>query len=61
MIAKDILYTYFYKINYNMNTQMDEVIKINTLFFKKPYYKQRSVLRLLIWWCFKHYFKILFK
>jgi len=39
----------------------EEVIKINSVFFQKPYYKQRDVLRLLIWWSIKHYFKILLK
>ena len=39
----------------------EEVIKVNTVFFKKPYYKQRAVLRLVIWWAVKRYFKILFK
>lgn len=39
----------------------EEVIKIHAVFFKKSYNKQRAVLRLLIWWSIKHYFKILFK
>ena len=39
----------------------EEVITVHSIFFKKPYYKQRAVLRLLIWWGIKHYFKILFK
>ena len=39
----------------------EEVIKVNTVFFKKPYYKQRAVLRLVIWWAVKRYFKIIFK
>ena len=61
MSAKDILCTYFYTNNFNMKTQMEEVVIIKPIFFKKPYYKQRSTLRLLIWWSIKHYFKILFK
>ena len=40
---------------------MDEVVRIHSEFFKKPYYKQREVLRLLLWWSLKHYLKILFK
>jgi hypothetical protein len=43
------------------NDFMEEVIKINSLFFQKSYYKQRATLRLLIWWSIKHYIKILFK
>lgn len=39
----------------------EEVIKVNAVFFKKPYHKQRAVLRLVIWWAVKRYFKILFK
>lgn len=39
----------------------EEVIRVHAVFFKKPYYKQREVLRLVIWWAIKHYFKILFK
>jgi hypothetical protein len=39
----------------------DEVIRIHWIFFKKPYSKQRAVIRLLVWWAFKHYFKVLFK
>jgi hypothetical protein len=38
-----------------------EVIKIHSVFFKKPCRKQRAVLRLLISWAVKHYFKIIFK
>lgn len=40
---------------------MEEVIRIHALFFKKPLKKQRAVLRLLIWWSIKYYFKTLFK
>jgi hypothetical protein len=39
----------------------EEVVTIHAAFFKKPAHKQRFVLRLLIWWSVKHYFKILFK
>lgn len=39
----------------------EELIKVNAVFFKKPYHKQRAVLRLVIWWAVKRYFKILFK
>lgn len=42
-------------------TDMDEVIRINAIFFDKPYHKQRATLRLLIWWSVNHYFKIIFK
>jgi hypothetical protein len=40
---------------------IEEVIRINALFFQKPYKNQKAALRLLIWWSIKHYFKILFK
>lgn len=40
---------------------IEEVVTIHSVFFRKPYNKQRIVVRLLIWWCIKHYFKILFK
>jgi hypothetical protein len=43
------------------NNCMQEVIRINALFFQKPYKNQKATLRLLIWWSIKHYFKILFK
>ena len=43
------------------NNSSDEVIRVNALFFQKPYNKQRAVLRLFIWWAVKHYFKIIFK
>lgn len=39
----------------------EEVIRVNAIFFKKPHHQQKEVLRLLIWWAIKHYFKILFK
>jgi len=42
-------------------THPTEVVRISHKFFDKPPYKQRAVLRLLIWWSVKHYFKILFK
>ena len=40
---------------------MEEVFKVNAVFFDKPYNKQRASLRLFIWWAIKHYFKILLK
>jgi len=40
---------------------MDEVVRIHTTLFDKSYKKQRKVMRMLIWWSIKHYFKILFK
>jgi hypothetical protein len=43
------------------NDGMQEVIKINALFFQKPYKNQKATLRLLMWWSIKHYLKILFK
>ena len=43
------------------NNPMEEVVRINALFFKKPYKNQKAALRLLIWWSIKHYIKILFK
>ena len=39
----------------------EEVIRVHYKFFDQPYDKQRDVLRLLIWWSLKYYFKILFK
>jgi hypothetical protein len=45
----------------NFKTEIEEVIRINAIFFDKPYKKQRATLRLLMWWSIKHYFKILFK
>lgn len=39
----------------------EEVITIKAVFFKKPHYQQRAVLRLVILWAIKQYFKILFK
>lgn len=41
--------------------QLDEVFRIKSVFFEKSYRKQREVVRLIIWWSIKHYFKILFK
>lgn len=35
----------------------EEVFRINSIFFSKPHNKQRRVLRTLIWWSVKHYFK----
>ena len=40
---------------------IEEVIRINALFFQKPYKNQKATLRLLMFWSIKHYFKILFK
>jgi hypothetical protein len=47
--------------NLNENDYPTEVVTIyHTLFFKSNR-KQRVVLRMLIWWSIKHYFKTLFK
>ena len=35
----------------------EEVVTIHAAFFKKPARKQRFVLRILIWWAIKNYFK----
>jgi hypothetical protein len=43
------------------NDDMQEVIRINPLFFQKSYSKQKATLRLLIWWSIKHYLKVLLK
>ena len=43
------------------DNSLDEVVRINASFFQKSYNKQRTVLKLLIWWSVKHYFKIIFK
>ena len=43
------------------NNSLDEVVRINASFFQKSYNKKRTVLKLLIWWSVKHYFKIIFK
>lgn len=40
---------------------LEEVVTIHSVFFKKPYDKQRLALRMVIWWSIKHYIKILFK
>jgi hypothetical protein len=40
---------------------LDELIRVHWLFFKKPYSKQRAVIRLFIWWGIRHYFKTLFQ
>ncbi len=40
---------------------LEEVVTIHSIFFRKSARKQRNVLRMLIWWSIKHYFKILFK
>jgi hypothetical protein len=36
---------------------LEEVVTIHAAFFKKPARKQRFVLRILIWWAIKNYFK----
>lgn len=36
---------------------LEEVVTVHSAFFKKPVHKQRLVLRILIWWAIKHYFK----
>lgn len=41
--------------------QMDEVIRVHATFFNKPFKNQRNILRLLIWWSIKRYFKIIFR
>jgi hypothetical protein len=38
-----------------------EVVTISHKLFDKPSYLQRDVLKLLIWWSIKRYFKLLFK
>ena len=40
---------------------LEEVVTIHAAFFKKAKHKQRLVLRILIWWAIKQYFKTLFK
>ena len=47
--------------NLNENDYPTEVIAIHHTFFFKSKRKQRVMLRLLIWWAVKHYFKTLFK
>lgn len=44
-----------------IESPLDEVARIHYTLFQKPYKKQKAVLRLLIWFSIKHYFKILFK
>lgn len=44
-----------------VDKSMDEVIRIHRIFFEKPPKKQKAVLKLLISWAIKHYFKIMFK
>jgi hypothetical protein len=60
-LDKKDLYIGEVKNSHNAFYIPEEVIKIHHVFFKKPYKNQRAVLRLLIWWSIKHYFKILFK
>jgi predicted SnoaL-like aldol condensation-catalyzing enzyme len=38
-----------------------EIVRIYSSFFEESPKKQRQVLRLLIWWAVKHYFKTLLK
>ena len=40
---------------------LEEVVTVHSAFFKKSVHKQRLVLRILIWWAIKHYFKTLIK
>jgi hypothetical protein len=47
--------------NIHENEYPTEVIRIHHTFFFKSKRKQRVMLRLLIWWSIKHYFKTLFK
>ena len=36
---------------------LEEVVTVHAAFFKKSKSKQRKVLRMLIWWAIKQYFK----
>ena len=36
---------------------LEEVITVHAVFFKKSKSRQRRVLRILIWWAIKQYFK----
>lgn len=47
--------------NVNKNDYPTEVVTIHHTLFFKTKRKQRAILRLLIWWSIKHYFKTLFK
>lgn len=40
---------------------IDEVIRVNSVFFNKSPEKKRKVLRLFMWWAIKSYFKTIFK
>lgn len=40
---------------------VEEVFRVNSIFFSIPHNKQRRILRILIWWSIKEYFKKLFK
>jgi hypothetical protein len=44
-----------------ITNDIDEVIRVNSVFFDKSPEKQRKVLRLFIWWAIKSYFKTIFK
>jgi hypothetical protein len=44
-----------------IKNDIDEVIRVNSVFFDKSPEKQRKVLRLFIWWAIKSYFKTIFK
>jgi hypothetical protein len=45
----------------NGNDFPTEVVTIHYTLFFKPMKRQRAVLRMLLWWTIKYYFKILFK
>jgi hypothetical protein len=47
--------------NLRANDYPTEVVTVHHTFFFKSKRKQRAVLRLLIWWSVKHYFKTLIK
>ncbi len=38
-----------------------EILRVHRAFFDQPYYKQRQVIRLMLWWAIRRYLKILFK
>jgi hypothetical protein len=44
-----------------VSDSVDEVIRVNSVFFNKSPEKQRKVLRLFMWWAIKSYFKTIFK
>jgi hypothetical protein len=46
---------------YERANDVEEIIRVNSVFFDKSPEKQRKLLLLFIWWAIKSYFKTIFK